>query len=445
MKKTCSVIAVLLCFILLLSACGKEEAPNQTTAAREAQVLDVYYLAGDPAAAFIARGYRSGTSNLIINAVAFQSVEEMDLRISAESGSGKGADVVLFSSTTTLDTAKMAANHAFLDLAPYLSADNSFDADNYYCVLDAGKVGEQQAMMPLRFQLQYFLTSEEKLAAGGISLKEGYSASELMNGLASNAATCNEDQSAIQCWFRGTPGGILYDALRLTNVQIADVSGKTLTVTEDTFREYAEYAQMAYGQFMKSAQILKLYSRDFIGGVSKLTTMLSKDSVPYQMRDYSAMFDQGLEERMEVLTLPNCGEPNALTADVTLYAAVLQSADQPQAAYDFIRYAMDTGVGEVTNDLPVSRKAVSALLDELCANSGKNMNIGSMNVKIPAMSEELRGSCENILGRITSGNIRNSAIASIIDESMQNYLMGKATFEEACKVFQNRMNLYLYE
>jgi len=445
MKKTCSVIAVLLCFILLLSACGKEEAPNQTTAARGEQVLDVYYLTGDPAAAFIARGYRSGDSNLIINAEAFQSVEEMDLRISTESGSGKGADVVLFSGTTTLDTAKMAANHAFLDLAPYLSADNTFDAANYYCVLDAGKVGELQAMMPLRFQLQYFLTSEEKLAAGGISLKEGYSASELMNALISNASSCNEDQSAIQCLFRGTPGGILYDALRLTNVQIADVSGKNLSVTEDTFREYAEYAQMAYGQFMKSAQILKLYSRDFVGGVSKLTTMLSRDSVPYQMRDYSAMFDQGLEERMEVLTLPNCGEPNALTADVTLYAAALQSADQPQAAYDFIRYAMDTGVGEVTNDLPVSRKAVSALLDELCANSGKSMNIGSMNVKIPAMSEELRGSCEKILERITSGNIRNSAIAAIIDESMQNYLMGKATFEEACKMFQNRMNLYLYE
>jgi len=266
-----------------------------------------------------------------------------------------------------------------------------------------------------------------------------------MNALISNASSCNEDQSAIQCLFRGTPGGILYDALRLTNVQIADVSGKNLSVTEDTFREYAEYAQMAYGQFMKSAQILKLYSRDFVGGVSKLTTMLSRDSVPYQMRDYSAMFDQGLEERMEVLTLPNCGEPNALTADVTLYAAALQSADQPQAAYDFIRYAMDTGVGEVTNDLPVSRKAVSALLDELCANSGKSMNIGSMNVKIPAMSEELRGSCEKILERITSGNIRNSAIAAIIDESMQNYLMGKATFEEACKMFQNRMNLYLYE
>ena len=93
----------------------------------------------------------------------------------------------------------------------------------------------------------------------------------------------------------------------------------------------------------------------------------------------------------------------------------------------------------------MSRKAVSVLLDELCANSGKSMNIGSMNVKIPAMSEELRGSCERILERITSGNIRNSAIASIIDESMQNYLMGNATFEEACKMFQNRMNLYLYE
>ena len=134
-----------------------------------------------------------------------------------------------------------------------------------------------------------------------------------------------------------------------------------------------------------------------------------------------------------------------MTADVSLYAAALQSADLPQAAYDFIRYAMDTTIGQITNDLPVSRKAVSALLDELCANPGKKINIGSMYVQIPAMSKELRKSCEGILTRITSGNIRNSAIASIFDESMQNYLMEKATFEECYKTFQNRINLYLYE
>lgn len=445
MKKITTFLVILLCVVLLFSACNNTEDPNQSTAGTGEKVLDVYYLASDPAATSIVKGYLSKDPNVKLNAVAFQSVEEMDLRISTESSSGKGADVVLFSSVTTLDTAKMAINNAFLDLAPYLSADESFDAANYYPVLNAGKVGEKQVLMPLRFQVQHLLTSEEKLAASGISLNEGYSASDLMNALAANAASCNEDQSAMQCLFSGTPSGILYDALRLSNVQIADMSGKTLSVSEDTFREYAEYAKMAYRQFMKSAQILKLYSRDFVGGVSKLTTMLSKDPLPYQMRYYDAMFGQALEEKLQVLAFPNYGEPNALTADVSLYAAALQSADQPQAAYDFIRYAMDAAAGEITNDLPVSRKAVSALLDDLCANSGKNINIGSMTVKVPVMSESLRKSCEGILTRITSGNIQNSAIASIFAESMQSYIMGQATFEECYKTFQNRINLYLYE
>ncbi len=445
MKKISSVLIILLCFVLLLSACNNTENPGPTAATIGENTLDVYYLASDPAASFIVKGYLSKDPHVKLNAVAFQSVEEMDLRISTEATSGKGADVVLFSSGTTLDTAKMAINNAFLDLAPYLSADVSFDAANYYPVLDAGKTGEKQALMPLRFQVQHLLTSEEKLAAGGISLKEGYTYSDLMNVLAANAASCNSDQSAMQCLFSGTPGGILYDALRLANVQIADMNGKTLSVSEATFREYAEYAQMAYGQFMKSAQILKLYNRDFVGGVSKLTTMLAKDSLPHQMRYYGALYDQGLEEKLQLLTFPNYGDPNALTADVSLYAAALQSADQPQAAYDFIRYAMDTATGEITNDLPVSRKAVSALLDYLCSNPGKNIPIGSKYVKISLMSQSLRASCEGILGKIRSGNIQNSAIASIFDESMESYLMGQAAFEECYKTFQNRINLYLYE
>ena len=445
MKKFGAVLVILLCVALILSACKHTDDPGNTTAANGKQTLVVYYLAADPAATFIVKGYSSKGPNVKMNAVAFQSAEEMDLRISTEASSNKGADVILFSSATTLDTAKMAINNAFLDLAPYLSADESFDAANYYPVLNAGKVGEKQALMPLRFQVQHLLTSEEKLAAGSISLEEGYSASDLMNALAANAASCNEDQSAMTSHLEKMPGNILYDALRLSNVPVADVTGKTLSVSEDTFREYAEYIQMACGQMVKSSQILSLYSRDFIGGVSKLTTILAKDSLPQQMRYYQALYDQGLGEKMQLLTFPNYRESNALTADVTLYAAALQSADQPQAAYDFIRYAMDAATGEITNDLPVSRKAVSALLDDLCTKAGKNINIGSMTVKIPVMSESLRKSCEGILARIASGNIRNSAIASIFDESMQYYLLGQATFEECYKTFQNRINLYLYE
>lgn len=445
MKNIHSVLIVLLCFVLLLSACGKGEQPNQTTAISGDKVLDVYYLASDPATAFIVQGYRPNDSSVKLNAVAFQSVEEMDLRISTEASSDKSADVVLFSSVTTLDTAKMAVNNAFLDLTPYLSADESFDTANYYPILDAGKVGEKQVLIPLRFQVQHLLTTQEKLAAGGITLKEGYTHSDLMTALAANAASCSEDQSAMTSHLEKMPGNILYDALRLSSVPVADVTGKTLSVSEDTFREYAEYIQMACGQMVKSSQILSLYSRDFIGGVSKLTTILAKDSLPQQMRYYQALYDQGMGEKMQLLFFPNYGDSNALTADVTLYAAALQSADQPQAAYDFIRYAMDTATGEITNDLPVSRTAVSALLDELCANPGKNINIGSMYVQIPAMSEELRNSCEGILSRISSGNIRNSAIASIFDESMQGYLLGQSTFEECYKTFHNRINLYLYE
>lgn len=445
MNKACSMLLILLCMIFVLSACANLNPLDSTTKGNTEKELTVYYLSKDTAATFIVRGYKPEDATVKINAVAFNSAAEMDLRLSTEAGSGKGADVVLFPSATTLDTAKMAINNAFLDLTPYLSSDGSFDPANYYPVLDAGKVGGKQALMPLRFRPQYLLTSEEKLTNAGIALSEKYSASELMSALAANAANCAEGESAIQCLYSGAYVGILYDTMRLANVQIADMNSKTLTVSDDTFRVFSEYAKMAYGQIQKSEQILKLYSRDFVGGVSKLTTMLSVDPLPFQMRYYEALFDQALEEKLEVLAMPNHEDAGALTVDVGLYAAVLQSTDCPKEAYAFVRYAMDSAAGDVTNTLPVSKSAVTAVLDELCAQAGKRVNIGSMFVNIPVMSDELRASCEELLGRIDSGNIRNCAVSDIFAESMQGYITGESTFEECYETFKNRMNLYLYE
>ena len=241
------------------------------------------------------------------------------------------------------------------------------------------------------------------------------------------------------------PMAHLYNTLRLTGVPLLDEQDKKLLISKDKLQEYADYGKMAYEQIYKSNQILQKYSRDFVGGVSRLTTMLSDTSLPFQMRYYDALFAQGLGQNLQIVAYPNNDDAGKLTADISLYAAIRNNTDQPQEAYWFVRFAMDASVGDITNDLSVSRKATEALLDELCRNKGKDINIGAMNVTISPMTEMLRLSCEDMLEQVGSGSIRNGVIEEIFAETMKGYITGEAAFDGCWMDFQNRAELYLYE
>jgi len=444
-KRTLCILCVLLCGTLLFCGCTTIDTPETSTqGTTQESKLEIYYLASDPVAQAIVSGYRA-LSTIKLGLTAFADVEEMDLRIAAEIGSGKGPDVVLFTDATTLDTAKMATNNAFLNLSELLTADKTFAEDNYYPVLDAGKVGDAQMLMPLRFSLHYLLTSEEKLQNSGISLPENYTASELMEVLATNAEVCGDDQSAMQTLNGSSIGGLIYDRLRLSNIQVVNMANREVCIMEEVFQEFSEHAKLSYNQFVKSAQILKTYSRDFVGGVSKLTTLMSNETPLFQLRYYNALFDQGLNETMTVLTYPNYDAPQELTADISLYGAILKGTDVQQEAYNFIRYAMDSEVGEYTNDLSINRASVDAQITLFCENPGKRVNIGSMFVDIPKMSGDLREVCESLLNKVASGSIRNSAIDGIFTEAMEDFICGNASYEDCYTKFKNKIGLYVNE
>lgn len=447
MKKLLSfLIALSLCSGMAGCSSGSSSSSSQSAEPvkpAEGSVLTVYYLSDTPAAAQIVSGYKAAYRDVVLEATEFSNAEQMDVQIATETGSGKGPDVILFPKTTTLDTAKMSIGGTFMDLGPMLAQDEKYYAEDYYPILEAGKIDGRQTLMPLRFQCLYLLTSTEKKDATRLELSENYTMSELMQAMAKNAASCGDDASAMQILYPQTEGGLLYDNLRLTGVPIVDLKEETISVPDEAFREYADYTQMSYYQFEKSADILQAYSRDFVGAFSRLTAMMSNASLPYNLRYYQSIFQDGLGESMCVLFLPNYQDSNTLTADISLYAAVSQSTDQPQLAYEFVRFAMDAPVGDITDDLSINRVAVQKLLDDLSQHPGNQLNIGPKNVSIPAMSPELRTNCEEALNRISSGSIRNHAIESIFTNTMKDYIAGQAAFDVSYTNFKNQMGLYL--
>ena len=457
MKKFVFLTALLLVCAMLFSACGPKQVDNPTeptdssepvaesTEAEETATLDIYYLADDACSHYMVNSFNYFTDDVTVNATAFASIEEMDTRIAAEVNANKGPDVIVFPNTTTLDTTKMAMNGAFLDLSEMLANDETFDAKNYYSLLDAGYIDDQQLMMPLQFALPYFLTTQERMAAMGMELPEKYTASQLMSAFQTAAPNLSDDYGVFayyDAWMTG--GGIIYDPLRFAGIEIADLQEQMLTVSEEVFREYAAYAKFAFVENNKTLDLYQKYGNTFTGGVAHTASIYYCRQILVDFRDTVALFKEGANETMELLTLPNYEDPTALTAEVTVYAAVLQSTDDPQTAYRFIRYGMDSILSDPYINLPISRAQVSAHLDELSWNRGST-SYPNVTVSVPPMTAEQRQLCEQTLDSITSGSIRNSALDEIFTSSMDPYIQGEAEFEECYTKFKNQMNLYLYE
>lgn len=456
MKKLFSLI-LCICLLLSLTACNAQppqettpptvpsDAPTETT---ENEVLEVWYLKTQfPTAQYITGTFQITHPGITVNATVFTEAEEMDLQLAAQISAGKGPDVVFFTDATTLDTEKMAMRGAFLDLNTLLAEDGTYNPENYFPVMNAGSLDGKQYRMPLRMRLPYLVTTPER-AEQDLGLSEGYTASQLMQALTDNAAACPEDASAMQ--FSGDVflgrGNMVYDGLRLSGLQVADLQSQKQTVSEADFKEFAQYARMSYVQFMKTNQLVRQNQiNSFSGMFAQTTTVYTNQTLPTRLRYFSAINQQVLELDTTLLTFPNYHDPATITADITLYAAIGSNTQVPELAYALLREAMDYRYNDLNEDLPILRKNADGLLSSLSAQMGKTFQEGTVTVRVPIMTTQQKDLCKAIFDRISAGNIRNGAIGTIFNEAMEEYICGTGTLEDGYQRFVNQLEIYLYE
>lgn len=448
-KKFLSFMCIVLC--LGLVACTASPAPLPATTAATTDPIEtiepvelvVYYLESDPNSSQIVTAFDSSESAYTVDAVGFSSVDEIDAAIASVLDTDDAPDVILFPNSTKLDTFKLAAEGAFLNLSSWLDWDMVYSSGDYYPLFNCGQIAGEQLLIPLRFQLLHYITSTEKIESTDLTLPEYYTASELMSALISNAETRSDYESALQLLSPNSPGGLLYDHLRLSGIDISTPDNQARVLQDDIFEEYAHYLQTAIEEILTSEMILKAYQTDFKSAVSRLTTMLSTDSLAYNMRYYDALFSQCLEESVQILPLTDYQIPNNLTVDVSVYAAVSANTNHPEEAYQFIRYAMDAAIGVFDNDLSICKASVASLLDDLSHSEGETINTGEHKVTVNKMSDDIRTDCENLLNRIAAGSIKNSAVKTIFDSTMNDYLYGKASYSDSYSALCNQLDQYL--
>lgn len=421
---------------------------SETTAAPEREDgtgLTVYYLSEEVSTARnIVNAYISNNPGVIVEAVAFESVAEMDQQITQELEKGKGPDVILFPDATTVDTAKLALNGRLLDLAPMLEEDGTFQREAYYPVLDAGVIGGGQYLMPLRMKIMHMMTTRERFV-NRLALTQDYTVRELMEALLKDAGQCGPEENAAHTTHNFN--AYLYDLLRLTGAEILDPDRLSQTLSEEILREYAVFARGAYSQCLNAAKQSQEYGFDNMAeALRRNTVILSDQSFPVWLRSYGAVYSTVMEEEIQMLVYPGYENREELTADISLYAVVLNTTDKPWEAYGFIRAAMDNSFSNINEQLPVSREGADRLVTLLGMSAGKTFFADANKVvSVGRMTPEHQEGCRAVLERITAGSIPNAKVEKIFYDTMMPYITGEAGYDACCRELRDELALYLDE
>ena len=190
-------------------------------------------------------------------------------------------------------------------------------------------------------------------------------------------------------------GNTLYDALRFSGVWSADPTQKDIPVSEDVLSEYARY--------VKAPQ--DTVSPELLGA-----------------------------------PCPQYGSDDAITADITLYAAINPRAEKKDKYLEFLRHALTTPEGQGEGQgLSVCRTAAQKYLKTHKWRAKWIKAVCPDAVQASKMPDAAKTAWETALEKVSSGSIRNAYWARIFSAAMDGYTKGDMAFEECLEALKGRL------
>lgn len=190
-------------------------------------------------------------------------------------------------------------------------------------------------------------------------------------------------------------GSTLYDTLRFSGVWSADPTQKDLPVSEDVLSAYAQY--------VKAPQ--DTVSPELLGA-----------------------------------PCPQHEADGAITADITLYAAIDHGAEKKAKYLEFLRHALTTPEGQGEGQgLSVCRTAAQRYLKTHRWGAKWIKAVCPDSAQVSKMSDATKAAWEAALDKIASGSIRNAYWVRIFSGAMTAYTEGSASFEECLETLKGRL------
>ncbi len=401
---------------------------------------------------------------------AFQMEEDLENLDESE-----WPDLVITTNSTTADYYRYMDEGYFYDLTDFATEREMYTSGAYYNqILRAGEYNQKQYILPILFNIDTIMGSKEMWEKISLHIEDVNTHSELLDALVYAQNQKAVEQVAVH--FGSDAAIYLPHALYSSSGEKwIDYDEWNANLDKTIFQKmgvfYEQFLDEQFGKEWiqgekipwfeaKHNTICMAIENDvqldeflddigcFVEGGASFQTFLH--SAAAQAWYYESRY-RDLKQEFEIFAMP--GIDGGTTAHVSYMGAVLQNSEYPEAAFEFLKYIMDSDVSAFFG-FSVNCESTQKQLEYLTDTSyylrpGLQIRLDEgtladsmMDYLIQPMTEETKGKLEEMLGSIENASLPNWPVYEIIDLQLQRYAKGECDIEDAYDTTINNLNSY---
>ena len=392
--------------------------------------------------------FRSMYPNVMVD---FQTYSEDEYRslLRTEIPAGRGPDFVFGNANDFQDVYKTMKTGLFEDLNPYLMNDAEFDFSEYNrAVLDSGLLYGRRYILPLRYSLALYITSEENLRDCGIDAAEFGTFNGFLDAC-TRYGEQNPDNHLLQ--YGALLGGSIYLRKLFLGFayQMIDYEAEQVVLDEEAFRRGMELCRMWYGSPAKSNPD----AVDMSGGAVLFRRCLFLDGMTTDLECISGAYALELNGETPVwAAIPD--EQDGVTAQIEFFGAIPTSSRNKLNAYRLLKIFLSRDIqlgNENAEDaysitptgffgMPVHNPSLKKRL-ELIRDLLPLYNPTDSESMPPVRQEDI-DALYALTERISCAVMLPPILLTYVKNNMEPYLKGKKDFEDCFKKLLNTLELY---
>lgn len=388
-------------------------------------------------------------------------------------------DLILSNMTSKADYTAYMKSDMFYDVSEYAEDEGLYTEGKYYnSVLNAGKYLNKQYILPIMFNIDTVMGSEENALRYNLPVKDAQSHAEVVDIL-TNELKKGEAEDPVCQYVAGISYYTPYMLYAASGEQWIDYETNQASLDQNRFNQMAvfckSYLEDQLGRELVEGEQIPWADTKILSNMRAINNMIVDldwflegtgciiegggsfqthlHSAPAQARYYESWYsDMG----QEFFVAPIPSQNGKVTAYAAYFGGVLKGTEHPQAAYQFLRYLMDSEwffhIGMSVNiennkkqlaDLASSEYTIYPGLQQTDAEG----NIFGENMSYTAhpLSEKTKEKFLTMLENMEPASLPNWPVYDLIRTQLESYSKGEVDLEEAYQKVLESLNAYARE
>jgi len=442
-------IFLLLISLISISSCNANKKVEKSETNRKE--ITIYILCSKVASRYsFALGSYDGVQ---VNPVYFDdNLEKLQNRLNLELMVGEGPDVVCTTDDRTTDIVKsvykLASSNTLIDLNPFMNADKKYkEADYNKIIMNSGIYNAKRFFIPRLYAVPALITTKEKLDVNDINISGNrWSWEDFLNTCKNFMITRKDKRQALIFDYEGK---LLIDLIANSKTQFIDYSSKvTKFNTRDFISLLKDYKDYIYPVTMTDTESNEnaLLADDNLAVMRNIQE--TGDPLTYMALDgYLGMMDGNAnqdQKNSEAYILPSYGNGDIYGLPREMFG-ITSRCKYKQAAYDFIQNLVKSTNINIGHS-PIAGVAVYKPLF--------NLSLEAAAGKVPLTdigmhpNRALNGNEKIFFGivpEVSDFRMNDETVNEMITSSVDKYIKGSITAEQAANEIDRKAKLFLNE